>query len=113
MEFWRFGCATNILVLTYSLYKIMYSKNEDIKKVFGCNHCYSLQLVISMYISIIIISIYCLTFNNAIVARGLFFLQIIYKLIMFFIFDAYAKNIVTITNLIMIPLLFISLHIGF
>jgi hypothetical protein len=112
-EFWKLGCLMNILVLSYGIYKIFYSIEDDVKKTFGCKNCYAAKLVLSIYLSIIGLSSYCLIFNDKSIARSLFLMQIIYKIIMFAVFDTYATNMITIVNLMMIPILFISLQIGF
>jgi hypothetical protein len=112
-ELWKLGCSINLLVLSYGIYKILYSSEDENKKFFGCKNCYAVQLVISFYISIIALSSYCLIYNDKVLARGLFLVQIIHKLIMFSVFDAYEKNMITVVNIIMIPLLALSLYIGF
>jgi len=112
-EFWKLGCLLNLIILSYGIYKILYSSEADIKKIFGCKNCYSVNLITSIYLAIIILSSYCLIYNDRNVARGLFLVQIIYKIIMFALFDAYATNMITIVNLMMIPLLAIGLYIGF
>jgi hypothetical protein len=112
-EFWKLGCFLNILVLSYGIYKIFYSTEDDIKKTFGCKNCYAFKLIISIYLSIIGLSGYCLIFNDKSIARSLFLMQIIYKIIMFAVFDVFATNIITIINLMMIPLLALSLYIEF
>ena len=81
--------------------------------MFGCKNCYSVKLITSIYLAIIALSSYCLIYNDKNIARGLFLIQIIYKFIMFAIFDYYATNIITIVNLIMIPFLALGLQIGF
>jgi len=107
-ELWKLGCLLNILVLSYGVFKILYSSEADIKKTFGCKKCYASKLIISIYLSIIGLSMYCLIYNNKNLARGLFLMQIIYKIIMFLLFDIMAINMITIINLIMIPFLAIG-----
>ena len=111
-EFWKLGCLLNIIILSYGIYKILYSSETDAKKTLGCKNCYSVKLITSIYLAIIILSSYCLIYNDRNVARGLFLVQIIYKIIMFAIFDAYAINMMTIANLMMILFLAFTLYIG-
>lgn len=113
MEYWKIGCVINLLILTYGVYTIINNKNEDNKKIFGCGNCYSVRLILSIYLSIILVSIYCLYANKKKIAKGLYMFQIIYKLIMFLLFDAYMNSIITGINVAMIPFLSLGFYLIF
>jgi hypothetical protein len=80
-KFWKLVCFINILVLYYAIHKIMNSSEDTNQQIFGCTNCYAIQLILSFYISIFAISCYCLLYNDMNVAKGLFLVQIIYKLV--------------------------------
>jgi hypothetical protein len=108
-KFWELVCLINILVLSYAIYKIINGTDDSNKQIFGCIDCYAIQLVLSFYISIFAISCYCLIYNDMNVAKGLFLVQIIYKLVLFVLFDTNATNIITRMNLMIIPFLAFSI----
>lgn len=113
MELWKIGCILNLFILTYGVYTIIYNNNQKNKKIFGCGNCYSVRLILSIYLSIIIVSIYCLLKDEKQIAKGLYLFQIIYKIIMFVIFDAYMNIIITGINVAMIPFLVLGLYFSF
>lgn len=98
-ELWKLVMFLNILFLIYGIYQT-YSMN------------FSVYLII-FYICIILLSIYCIIYNDEFIARSLFLFLIIYRLILFTLFDIYATNMIKIINVIMILFLGISLYIGF
>ena len=111
-ELWKLGIFLNILFLFYGIYRILFSSETDTINFFGKKNPYSVHLII-FYISIIFLSIYSILFDDKFIARSLFLMLIIYKLILFTLFDIYTTDIIKIINLIIIIFLGISLYIGF
>jgi hypothetical protein len=104
-ELWKLVIFLNILILFYGINKILCSSET-----------YSINLsvyLIIFYISIILLSIYCIIYDDKFIAESLFLLLIIYRLILFTLFDIDATDMIKIIKVIMILILGISLYIGF
>jgi hypothetical protein len=104
-ELWKLVMFLNIIILSYEIYKILFSSETDSK------NC-SVYLII-FYVSIILLSIYCIICDDIFIARSLVLLLIIYRLILFTLFDIDATDMIKIIKVIMILFLGISLYIGF
>jgi hypothetical protein len=104
-ELWKLVIFLNILFLFYGIYKILFSS-----ETYSIN--FSVYLII-FYICIILLSIYCIIYDDEFIARSLFLFLIIYRLILFTLFDIYATDMIKIIKVIMILFLGISLFIGF
>ena len=104
-ELWKLVMFLNILFLSYGIYKILF-----LSKTYSIN--FSVYLII-FYISIILLSIYCIIYDDKFSASSLFLFLIIYRLILFTLFDIYATDIMKIINVVMILFIGISLYNGF
>ena len=104
-ELWKLVMFLNILFLIYGIYIILCSP-----ETYSIN--FSVYLII-FYISIILISIYCIIYDDEFIARSLFLFLIINRLIFFTLFDINATHMIKIINVIMILFIGISLYNGF
>ncbi len=98
-ELWKLVMFLNILFLIYGIYQT-YTIN------------FSVYLII-FYISIILLSIYCIIYDDEFIARSLFLFLIIYRLILFTLFDIYSTDMIKIIKVLMLLFIGISLYIGF
>ena len=65
--------------------------------------------LISIWLCVLLTSMYCIFYESIQVAKYMYLFQIVYKVSMFLYFDKYAKNIITKTNIAIIPVLVYSL----
>ena len=98
-ELWKLVMFLNILFLIYGIYE---TKSIN----------FSVYLII-FYISIILLSIYCIIYDDEFIASSLFLFLIIYRLILFTLFDIYASDMIKIIKVLMLLFIGISLYIGF
>jgi hypothetical protein len=104
-ELWKLVLFLNILFLIYGIYIILCS--PETKSI-----NFSLYLII-FYISIILLSFYCIINDDEFIARSLFLFLIIYRLILFTLFDIYSTDMIKIIKVLMLLFIGISLYIGF
>jgi hypothetical protein len=109
IELWKLGAVVNIAVISMVYWNLTKKPQDELDKVFGYQG-FSMNLLIVMWTTIAIISVYILVSNSTNIAIGLYTFQLLYKLIAWLALDINAKNPITRTNLVVIPFLLLSLY---
>lgn len=107
-KLWKIGCFINICVITMILYVQNFRPKEELLAVYGCTDCFIYRLVLCIWGSIGLISIYCLFTSNKHLAKGLYTFQLLYKILAWLLLDIAVKNPITQTNVLIIPFIFLS-----
>jgi hypothetical protein len=106
---WKLGTIVNIIVITMVYWNLTTKSSVILEKVFGPDS-FSFRLLLVMWSTIALLSLYILIFDSKKIVNGLYTFQILYKIIAWLILDLKADNPITRTNLVIIPLLLFSLY---